>query len=46
MGRTDTQVIAHIPLSQLRHPDGTTDASSPDGKRILYSHAPPVQHAA
>jgi hypothetical protein len=75
----DTQVIAHIPLSQLRqlpgaqdledawilacqfhhdvcihrrgwqlilHPDGTTEARSPDGRQILYSHAPPAQNAA
>ena len=28
------------------HPDGTTEARSPDGKQILYSHAPPAQHAA
>jgi hypothetical protein len=23
------------------HPDGTTEARSPDGTRILHSHAPP-----
>ena len=28
------------------HPDGTTEARSPDGKQILHSHAPPAQHAA
>ncbi|HEY7278490.1 MAG TPA: DUF222 domain-containing protein [Trebonia sp.] len=28
------------------HPDGTTEARSPDGKQVLYSHAPPGQHAA
>ena len=28
------------------HPDGTTEARSPDGKQILRSHAPPAQHAA
>jgi hypothetical protein len=28
------------------HPDGTTQARSPDGKQIFYSHAPPAQHAA
>ena len=28
------------------HPDGTTEARSPDGKQTLYSHAPPTQHAA
>ena len=27
-------------------PDGTTEARSPDGKQILYSHAPPAEHAA
>jgi hypothetical protein len=30
----------------ILHPDGTTEARSPDGKQILYSHAPPTQHAA
>jgi len=30
----------------LLHPDGTTEARSPDGKQILYSHAPPAQNAA
>jgi hypothetical protein len=24
------------------NPDGTTTAASPDGKRILHSHAPPT----
>jgi hypothetical protein len=28
------------------HPDGTTQARSPDGKQVLYSHAPPGQQAA
>jgi len=28
------------------HPDGTTEARSPDGKQVLYSHAPPAQQAA
>ncbi len=28
------------------HPDGTTEARSPDGKQILHSHAPPAQNAA
>ena len=28
------------------HPDGTTEARSPDGRQILRSHAPPAQHAA
>jgi hypothetical protein len=28
------------------HPDGTTEARSPDGKQILYSHAPPTERAA
>src|SRR5580692_4407528 len=26
------------------HPDGTTQARSPDGKQTLYSHAPPAQN--
>jgi hypothetical protein len=26
------------------HPDGTTEARSPDGTRILHSHAPPAPH--
>jgi hypothetical protein len=30
----------------ILHPDGTTEARSPDGKRILHSHAPPTQNAA
>ncbi|HEY6494273.1 MAG TPA: DUF222 domain-containing protein [Trebonia sp.] len=28
------------------HPDGTTEARSPDGRQILHSHAPPVRDAA
>ncbi|MDX6339863.1 MAG: hypothetical protein QOH87_1, partial [Trebonia sp.] len=28
------------------HPDGTTQARSPNGKQILHSHAPPAQNAA
>jgi hypothetical protein len=28
------------------HPDGTTEARSPDGKQALHSHAPPSQNAA
>jgi hypothetical protein len=28
------------------HPDGTTEARSPDGKQVLYSHAPPTENAA
>ncbi|MGH3422147.1 MAG: HNH endonuclease signature motif containing protein, partial [Streptosporangiaceae bacterium] len=28
------------------HPDGTTQARSPDGKQTLYSHAPPAGRAA
>ena len=28
------------------HPDGTTEARSPDGKQVLHSHAPPAQNAA
>jgi hypothetical protein len=30
----------------LLHPDGTTQARSPDGTQILHSHAPPTQNAA
>ena len=30
----------------LLHPDGTTQARSPDGRQILHSHAPPTQNAA
>jgi hypothetical protein len=30
----------------ILHPDGTTEARSPDGKQTLYSHAPPTQNAA
>ena len=30
----------------ILHPDGTTEARSPDGKQVLYSHAPPTEHAA
>ena len=28
------------------HPDGTTEARSPDGYQVLHSHAPPTQQAA
>ena len=28
------------------HPNGTTEARSPDGKQVLYSHAPPADRAA
>src|SRR3984957_15963480 len=28
------------------HPDGTTEARSPDGKQVIRSHAPPTQRAA
>ena len=28
------------------HPDGTTQARSPDGKQTLHSHAPPREQAA
>jgi hypothetical protein len=28
------------------HPDGTTEARSPDGRQVLHSHAPPKQRAA
>jgi Domain of unknown function (DUF222) len=30
----------------MLHPDGTTEARSPDGRQILHSHAPPASHAA
>jgi hypothetical protein len=30
----------------ILHPDGTTEARSPDGKQVLHSHAPPFPHAA
>jgi Domain of unknown function (DUF222)/HNH endonuclease len=30
----------------ILHPDGTTEARSPDGKQVLYSHAPPTQNGA
>jgi Domain of unknown function (DUF222) len=30
----------------ILHPDGTTEARSPDGKQILRSHAPPTTRAA
>ncbi|HEX3961710.1 MAG TPA: HNH endonuclease signature motif containing protein [Trebonia sp.] len=30
----------------MLHPDGTTEARSPDGRHILRSHAPPSSHAA
>ena len=30
----------------ILHPDGTTEARSPDGRRILRSHAPPDAEAA
>jgi hypothetical protein len=30
----------------ILHPDGTTEARSPDGRRILRSHAPPAAEAA
>jgi hypothetical protein len=28
------------------HPDGTTEARSPDGKQVIHSHAPPTTRAA
>jgi len=28
------------------HPDGTTEARSPDGKTALHSHAPPLANSA
>ena len=30
----------------ILHPDGTTEARSPDGKQVLHSHAPPTERAA
>ena len=30
----------------ILHPDGTTEARSPDGRQVLHSHAPPKQRAA
>jgi hypothetical protein len=30
----------------ILHPDGTTEARSPDGRHVLRSHAPPAPHAA
>jgi hypothetical protein len=30
----------------ILHPDGTTEARSPDGRQILRSHAPPARDAA
>ena len=30
----------------ILHPDGTTEARSPDGKQVLFSHAPPAPRAA
>ena len=30
----------------ILHPDGTTEARSPDGKQVLRSHAPPAPRAA
>jgi Domain of unknown function (DUF222) len=30
----------------ILHPDGTTEARSPDGRRVLRSHAPPGQRAS
>jgi hypothetical protein len=29
----------------LLHPDGTTEARSPDGRQVLHSHAPPATRA-
>jgi hypothetical protein len=29
----------------ILHPDGTTEARSPDGRQILRSHAPPTRRA-
>jgi len=30
----------------ILHPDGTTEARSPDGRQVIYSHAPPARNAA
>jgi hypothetical protein len=30
----------------ILHPDGTTEARSPDGRHVLRSHAPPTPNAA
>jgi hypothetical protein len=30
----------------ILHPDGTTEARSPNGKQVLHSHAPPTENAA
>jgi hypothetical protein len=30
----------------ILHPNGTTEARSPDGRQVLHSHAPPAQQAA
>ena len=30
----------------ILHPDGTTEARSPDGRQVLRSHAPPSPQAA
>ena len=30
----------------ILHPDGTTEARSPDGRQVLRNHAPPDQRAA
>jgi hypothetical protein len=30
----------------ILHLNGTTEARSPDGRQVLYSHAPPTQQAA
>jgi hypothetical protein len=29
----------------ILHPDGTTEARSPDGRHVLHSHAPPTSRA-
>jgi len=41
---TPVQAEALIGLEQACHPDGTTTATSPDG-RVLHSHGPPGQAA-
>jgi hypothetical protein len=38
-------VIHHWGWMLRLNPDGTTTATSPDGRRILHSHSPPGQAA-
>jgi hypothetical protein len=30
----------------IRHPDGTSEARSPDGRLVLNSHSPPTRRAS